>query len=304
MIASNRLTDRKKYTDPRKSQGPVIPNFILFHKTLEPSAKLLYASLVSFFGSHGCFPAQETLAENLNLSVSTVQRSVAALSDEGLLEVITPTGHDRLVHRTIRYLFPAEPLIKATEMEDAEVERLRTRQIDVSGHPVDDMSGHPVDDMSTVTNLNSNQLNYIPAAPRAGARAVPHPRWRKMAERLATAISKTRKINCSSKIGAWSKSFEALHRLEGIEVLRIKKALCWYCDNLPSRSGEQFFLVIHSGDAFRKKFLQLEAAIKRDQRERGEEEESTGESDGSAGSMKVVGEGFDMPEDIQRLLNG
>ena len=66
------------------------------------------------------------------------------------------------------------------------------------------------------------------------------------------------KIN-QNKITSWAKSFEQLHRIEGVAIERIDKALGWYGEHV----GEQYVSVVESGSAFREKFLNLEGCMER-----------------------------------------
>ena len=46
----------------------------------------------------GCYPKQETLADELGLSKSTVIRALKELEENKFIKINTPTGSDRLKH--------------------------------------------------------------------------------------------------------------------------------------------------------------------------------------------------------------
>lgn len=80
------------------------------------------------------------------------------------------------------------------------------------------------------------------------------------AERLAGIVRSRKNIKINqNKITSWAKSFEQLHRIEGVAIERIDKALGWYGEHV----GEQYVSVVESGSAFREKFLKLEGCMER-----------------------------------------
>lgn len=113
--------------------------------------------------------------------------------------------------------------------------------------------------------------------------------WRGLADQLAKAISSVRKINYTSNLASWARSFEMLHKRQGIDVVRIEKVLKWYCDVMPSHTNDQFFIVAHSGQAFREKFDRIEMAMQREANNGQESQEE--QSPASRGRLRV----FDKP---------
>lgn len=57
----------------------------------------------------------------------------------------------------------------------------------------------------------------------------------------------------------WTNEFRSLHEQNGVDIDRIKRALCWYKKYV----GGEYIPVIESGSSFRQKFFRLEAAMKR-----------------------------------------
>lgn len=81
---------------------------------------------------------------------------------------------------------------------------------------------------------------------------------------LVKGISKVRKINSSSKVNQWKFTFLSFFKKEEIPKSRIKKILNWYYNNI----GEKYIPVIHSAFTLCEKFYQLEAAMKRGEKDK------------------------------------
>lgn len=78
-----------RFRDPAWSQGFVqIPTLVVRDATLSPSARLLYAVLLSYaWGEGRCFPSQETLAADLGTTDRTVRRAQDELLVKGLISI-------------------------------------------------------------------------------------------------------------------------------------------------------------------------------------------------------------------------
>jgi DNA-binding Lrp family transcriptional regulator len=86
--------------------GAQIPNVILKNKNLTSTAKLVFGRLAQFAGQNGkCFPSQETLAEEIGSSESSIQSAIKNLVDEGYIKKIEPSGNERLKHYSCSYEF-------------------------------------------------------------------------------------------------------------------------------------------------------------------------------------------------------
>jgi len=82
-----------------------------------------------------------------------------------------------------------------------------------------------------------------------------------LAEKLSTIIQTKKKVNISqTKINAWANDVRMMVETDGIEYVRIRKALKWYATNI----GGKYIPVIESGGSLREKFLKLENAIERE----------------------------------------
>ncbi len=107
--------------------------------------------------------------------------------------------------------------------------------------------------------------NYPEADPTASGKQVggpsKHPRWRRMAEQLHSAIRSVRQIDYTRYLGAWANSFYLLHRINKVPTARIRAVLNWYCHELPNQ--DPYLPVAFSGKAFRDKFPRIEQAMAR-----------------------------------------
>jgi predicted transcriptional regulator len=65
-----------------------VPNYLLNNKDLSAVAKIVYAKLLSYaWNNNRVFPGQETMAEDIGSSKSTVNRGIQELEDKGWLEI-------------------------------------------------------------------------------------------------------------------------------------------------------------------------------------------------------------------------
>ena len=86
--------------------GAHIPNSVLRRTDISSTAKLVFARLCQYAGQNGeCYPSLETLGIEIGKSTSHIQRAIQELIGVGLVERESPTGADRLSHKTTRYLF-------------------------------------------------------------------------------------------------------------------------------------------------------------------------------------------------------
>lgn len=132
---------------------------------------------------------------------------------------------------------------------------------------------------NTNKKFNSTTLSRTPSASSVEttektklATLKNHPRWLSYAKKLATGIYQIRKVNYTSKVKGWAKSFLMLHTKEEVPVLRIRAVLEWYCNELPKKS--QWLPVAHSGGAFRSKFINIENAMQKMEGDAQEEKEA------------------------------
>lgn len=91
-------------------QGAYVPNVILRNPDLSQSAKLLYARLLQFAGRNGtCYPAIETLADEIAISKRQIIKVLQELENKGFIKREKPIGQGKLLHKTNRYYFLWHP---------------------------------------------------------------------------------------------------------------------------------------------------------------------------------------------------
>lgn len=83
----------------------------------------------------------------------------------------------------------------------------------------------------------------------------------KLASKLSDIIQTVRSVKHTKTIlNQWASEFKKLETLDGVPIERQKIVLEWYSSSI----GGEYIPVAHSGASFRKKFSNLEAAIKRE----------------------------------------
>lgn len=83
-----------------------LPKVVAARTDITLLQKLLYGALFSHCGKSGhVFPSQETLSAELGVKEDTIHQNIRRLVDVGLLLVKRPSGRDKLLHKTNRYLF-------------------------------------------------------------------------------------------------------------------------------------------------------------------------------------------------------
>lgn len=186
--------------------------------------------------ARGCFASNEYLARLLDMSPTYMRGIIKKLCELGLLR--------REIHDNRRYLWTVWSVLGARKSC-----RGCTKIVQGGARK------------SCTRGLHREDYSLSRAAtPHRDAPSV----WKRMARKLSKAIGSVRKVNHNSNLQQWAKSFEMLHKRQKVDKSRIWKALNWYCAELPVRSGDPYFLVIHSGPSFREKFSRLELAMSRE----------------------------------------
>lgn len=86
--------------------GSFIPNCLMKCTELTSTQKLLWARLAQYTGKDGrCFPQQKTLAYELGISISSVQKALYILKEKKFIKIINPKGKKRFVHLNNEYGF-------------------------------------------------------------------------------------------------------------------------------------------------------------------------------------------------------
>ncbi len=106
----------QRFRPYRLFHGSFIPNALLRCTTISATAKLVWARLAQFMGEHGeAYPSLDTLAREVGASRRAVVNAIKELEEQKFIERVTPTGQDRLYHRTTRYFFLWHPIFEEQE---------------------------------------------------------------------------------------------------------------------------------------------------------------------------------------------
>ena len=90
----------------RQFSGYVIPNCLSRYPDLSSTAKLVWGRLAQYAGRNGnCFPAYQTLADELGCRRNTVIKAVQSLVDRGFLERESRPGRSTLFHFLFHPIF-------------------------------------------------------------------------------------------------------------------------------------------------------------------------------------------------------
>jgi hypothetical protein len=126
--------------------------------------------------------------------------------------------------------------------------------------PADGENGTPcLEKPSAFGNTNGNGKHLPPN----GKKKPLDPKWKEMANQLATAIGQVLHRDDTSHLTTWAKELSLLRYKNGIETATIRKVLTWYCERFPIHWRTEFFRQAQSGAAFRKKFGEIEMDMKR-----------------------------------------
>ena len=147
-------------------RGVFVVGPVLADAELSASAKLIYATLMSFDGDRGCFPKLQHLADSLGTNISTIRRGIAKLEERGYIEVERPQGKDIWQHKHTSYYF--RPLDKTEHLAHARRVNKTHNRTSVQNDHSNDCAKSP-----TVTNIRSKEIRSIKEDTRASALSVP-----------------------------------------------------------------------------------------------------------------------------------
>lgn len=202
--------------------------------TGEISAKecLLLQLVDSLVGEEDCFASNRWLGVKLHIKEDMAKKLVCSLKDKGLLIQTGFNGRKRWMKAVWSRIDKTTPHSYRSDGE--EITTLHGKKL-------------PPEDTKRENTMSPPAIAGV-ATPIGG-------RFRRMAERLEATIATVKKVNCKSSISQWARSLELLHIKNGVDPKRMKKAMLWYCDKMPTYYGQQFFPDIQSGDSFRTKFI-------------------------------------------------
>lgn len=205
--------------------GCFLPNCLLCYPDLSPADKLIWARLSQYAGKDGkIFPKQSTLAEETGFSTVYIQQRLNKLAKQGFIKVIPPTGREKLNHKSNTYL----------------------------------LLWHKAFDSVSDDNLKSKKQSKSYSS---AAKDSKHPRWKKFATQLHTAVLTETHVNRSHEISKWAHQFRLLYIQDKVSIQRIKSVLDWYCEELPN--AEQYLPQGYCGRTFREKFSRIEDYMKK-----------------------------------------
>lgn len=99
--------------EQRGFKGVWIDRDIWLRKDITPTDKCVLAEIDSLDNENGCYASNAFLAENLSVSISTIQRSVKTLEDLGLIIIEYPNNLTRII-RLKRYSQNDRGMVKMT----------------------------------------------------------------------------------------------------------------------------------------------------------------------------------------------
>jgi len=101
-----RQVHNDRFLPYRQFAGFMIPNCLAKYPDLSSTAKLVWGRLAQFAGRDGaCFPAYETLAQELGVRRMTVVKAVQALVDKGFIERESRPGRSTKFHFLYHKIF-------------------------------------------------------------------------------------------------------------------------------------------------------------------------------------------------------
>lgn len=240
-------------------RNPLIVRTEFFDLTKSINGMILLSQLAYLTNKYGlnfymkdCYLMQRTRLSKFQLK--------SAKRDLKKLEFlkITYVGMPKKTHYSVN------PKIWMAEMKKLESE---LRKKDRSGRPKGPVQwvqnsltrGCKTDRNETIYNKtnNNNTVRRKTADGYIEKREI-HPRWIKLANQLSNAVRSIKNIRTNPN--GWALSISKIKDAKNeVPIQRIKKAMNWYCEHI----GEKYIPDIQSGESFKKKFVQLEAAMAR-----------------------------------------
>lgn len=232
--------------------GVFIADCIMKNSELSAIDKLVWAQLNKYSGSNGvCFPKQETIAENIGVSIRSVKSSIQNLVDLNFIAVESPTGINRVKHMHNKYYFV---------WSDSYEESIKYKSCtSASANPAPLRSANHAPANNEVIKENHIKPSLCKEALHSEKKTF-EPRFIPSAEKLAKIITTKKNIKITpSKINNWSLHLHKLHTLDGVSIRDIDKALNWYSEHI----NDKYCPHIESGQTFREKYIKLQSAIDR-----------------------------------------
>lgn len=165
-----------RYVNPHnESIGCIIPDWLMPRREVSLGAKVLYAKLAQHGRSGECYPGQETLAFELDLSPRQVRNLLQELIDHALVEVRRSGAG-----RTNRYLFPWHPWMgdaptpsrpRRSPRPTRHPRHSRRAEADFRSEPEVDCRSRAETDCRSLSKDEGISLRHVAARPDAAADA-------------------------------------------------------------------------------------------------------------------------------------
>ncbi len=159
----NEMTDEKDQlvcrNPNKKYRFCPLYNYLIEYRGLSWAAKICYARLNQYAGDDGiCYPKQETIAKEMNLSTRQIYSLIKELESERFIVTIKATGTDKLMHKSDRYLILDHPIMEDRFLYDTKTGKhtLPSDQKFSSGLHQEGTSG-PIEE-NYIKEVNSNEL--------------------------------------------------------------------------------------------------------------------------------------------------
>jgi hypothetical protein len=259
-----------------------IPAEVLFNKNLSPREMILFGHLNNMaYNEYGfCWSGNKYLSRLIGVAPETVSSMISKLAKEQYLVLEYETLYDgkevrriyinkkypEIYDETLREAYGKlkDPLRKSltplkqnlntpkAKSQGALRKSLGNIDIDIENDIVKRTLSEPKDSDGENSNpsgkpsIQERNNEYLPKA-----------------KRLAEIVQSNKNVKVTqSKLKSWSNEIRKITEQDGIDPSRIDTALDWYAENI----GGEFVPVIESASALKRKFINLEEAIKRDTR--------------------------------------
>lgn len=255
--------------------GAHVPNCILRLQSLTSTDKLVWARLAQYAGRDGrCWPKQSVLAEQIGCGVTSIQDSLKHLQDQGFIMVVSPTGQERLKHKTNHYVFlwhqVMEDSLFAAQPQDSGTPNPGIR---VSGHlesGCPNEENHYEENQKEKNNMSEPQIvrstRTIPnlTPPKKPSATERSENFLPIADQLAEIVQNKRKIRIPPlQRKNWAYDIRKITEELHVNPARIKRLLTWYSEHV----DDEYTPVIESGSSLFHKFSKLVAAKERQEQQ-------------------------------------
>ena len=284
----------QRYNPFRIFAGIYIPNFVWQDRNLTNLSKLLFGRLISYAGKNGnCFPKQETLAEEFNVSTNTILTSINQLVAQKYLEKENPTGKDRLMHKCIRYHFIWHESCDESIKPEPGTKPISEPNENIRSVPNGDIRCKVIDSCLIDSSLKTkticsgknpewldhsenDSVGVIPRRTKPPTKTITmevpdleekNEQYLPYVQRLAQIVfsapgaarSKQRVQLDARRSNQWANEIRLLCEKDAVTFDALNEVLDWYAEN----NGGEYIPEVESASALRKKWPRLLSAIKR-----------------------------------------